>query len=240
MWTLKAVTRHRVHVGLLAGFLLVRLCLLLMPGAVSGWSGCALLARAGCVSYAPITGLRVLRGLACWLWFLRTAAFLLASYVFGARSTLFRWTPTRCTFLWCHGRRVQPRAFLNVTLHLLARGGDGTKAGSTCEICVVMHADNMVKVGWIILDGVRAERATRHAWPVPVLCFSRQVNRDTNKRTSCMQFLQQTQRSNSPTLENHDDVMKPLWYLGLILVLERLSIFIFQDLGRFNNFNLIT
>ena len=28
-------------------------------------------------------------------------------------------------------------------------------------------------------------------------------------------------------------VMKPLWYLGFILVLERFSVFIFQDLGAF-------
>ena len=27
--------------------------------------------------------------------------------------------------------------------------------------------------------------------------------------------------------------MKPLWYLGLIMVLERLSVFIFQDLRAF-------
>ena len=27
--------------------------------------------------------------------------------------------------------------------------------------------------------------------------------------------------------------MKPLWYLGLIMVLERLSVFIFQDLRVF-------
>ena len=207
MWTLKAVTRHRMPVGLLAGFFL---WLLLMPGAVPGWSGCAFLAHASRASYAPITSLRVLRGLAGWLGFLGTAAFLFALHVFGARKTLFRWTPTGCTFLRCRGRRGQPGTFLNVILHLLARGGYGTKAGPTCKICVVMHADNMVKVGRIILDGVSTERTTRHVWLVPVLGFSRQVNRDTNKRASHMQFLQQTQRSNSPTLENHDDIQPSL------------------------------
>ena len=80
----------------------------------------------------------------------------------------------------------------------------------TCEICIVMCTDNMVKVGRIVLDGVCAERATRHVWPVPVLCFSRQVYRDTNKCALCMQFLQQTERSNSPTLENHDDIWPSL------------------------------
>ena len=158
----------------------------------------------------PITGLRVLRGLAGWLGFLGTAAFLFASHVFGARSTLFRRTPTGHTFLRCPGRRGQPGAFLNVILHLLARGGYGTKADPTCEIRIIMCADNMVKVGRIVLDGVRAEWTTRHAWLVPVLGFSRQVNRDMNKRALCMQFLQQTQRSNSPTLENHDDIWPSL------------------------------
>ena len=162
------------------------------------------------MSYAPITGLRVLRGLAGWLGFLGTVAFLFASHVFGARSTLFRQMPTGRTFLRCRGRRGQPRAFLNVILHLLARGGYGTKAGPTCEIRIVMRADNMVKVGRIVLDGVCTEWTTRHAWLVPILGFSRQVNRDTNKRASRMQFLQQTQRSNSPTLENHDDIRPSL------------------------------
>ena len=148
-----------MHVGLLAGFLLlVRLRLLLMLGAASGWSSCAFLACAGRASYAPITGLGVLRGLASWLGFLRTAAFLFALHVFGARSTLFRQMPTGHTFLRCRVRRGQPRAFLNVILHLLARGGDGTKVGSTCKIRVVMRTDDMVKVGQIVLDGVCAEQ----------------------------------------------------------------------------------
>ena len=34
-------------------------------------------------------------------------------------------------------------------------------------------------------------------------------------------------------LENTVSVMKPLWYLGFILVLERFSVFIFQDLRAF-------
>ena len=112
------------------------------------------------MSYAPITGLRVLRGLAGRLGFLGTVAFLFASHVFGARSTLFRRMPTGHTFLRYRGRRGQPGAFLNVILHLLARGGYGTKAVPTCEIRVIMRADNMVKVGRIVLDGLRAERTT--------------------------------------------------------------------------------
>ena len=150
--------RHRVRVRLLAGFLLLaRLRLLLMLGPALCWSSCAFLTRASRVSYAPITGLRVLRGLAGRLGILRTAAFLFASHVFGAWSTLFRRTPTGRTFLQCRGRRGQPGAFLNVILHLLARGGYGTKAGPTCETRVVMRADNMVKVGRIILNGVRMQ-----------------------------------------------------------------------------------
>ena len=65
MSTLKAVTRHGVHVGLLVGLLLLHLSLfLLMLSAAPGRFSRGLLARAGCASYAPITGLRVLRGLA--------------------------------------------------------------------------------------------------------------------------------------------------------------------------------
>ena len=71
---------HGVRVELLAGFLLlVRLCLfLLMLSAAPGRFSRGLLACAGRTSYAPITGLRVLRGLAGRLGFLRTAAFLFA------------------------------------------------------------------------------------------------------------------------------------------------------------------
>ena len=69
-------------------------------------------------------------------------------------------TPTRHAFLRCRGRRGQPGTFLDVILHLLARGGDGTKTGSTCKVHVVMRADNMVKVGRVVLDGVRAEWTT--------------------------------------------------------------------------------
>ena len=104
--------------------------------------------------------LRVLRGLAGWLGFLGTATFLFVSHMFGAWSTLFRQTPTGRTFLRCLGRRGQPGAFLNVILHLLARGGYGTKAGPTCKTRVIIRADNMVKVGQIILDSVRAKWTT--------------------------------------------------------------------------------
>ena len=75
--------------------------------------------------------------------------------------------PPGALSLQCCGRRGQPGAFLDVILHLLARGGYGTKAGSTWETRIVMHADNMVKVGRIVLDGVRAKWTTRHAWAVP-------------------------------------------------------------------------
>ena len=84
--------RHGVCVGLLAGFLLL-LCLrlfLLMLSAAPGRFGRGLLAHAGRTSYAPITGLRVLRGLAGRLGLLRMAAFLFAAHMFGVRSTLFR------------------------------------------------------------------------------------------------------------------------------------------------------
>ena len=201
------------HVGLLAGFLLVRLCLLLMPGVAPRWFNCAFLAHASHVSYVPITSLRVLRCLAGWLRFFRMMAFLLASYVFGARSTLLRWMPTAHTFLWCRGGRGQPGAFLKVLLHLLGWGCYRTDAGPTCQICIVMHVDNVVEVGQIILDGVRAEWATWHVWLVPVLSFFRLVNRDMSKCASCMQFLQETQRGNSPTLENHDNI-RPLLCVG--------------------------
>ena len=106
MSTLKAVTRHGVRVGLLAGLLLLRLSLfLLMLSAAPGRFGRGLLARAGHVSYVPITGLRVLRGLASQLGFLRMAAFLFAAHVLGVGSTLFRQMPTGHTFLRCCGKR---------------------------------------------------------------------------------------------------------------------------------------
>ena len=73
-----------------------------------------------------------------------------------------------------------------------------------------MCVDNVVEVGRIILDGVRAEWVTQHVWLVPVLSFFRPVNRDMSKCASHMQFLQQTQRGNSPTLENHDNIQLSL------------------------------
>ena len=39
--------------------------------------------------------------------------------------------------------------------------------------------------------------------------------------------------SNFFRLKKRQTVMKPLWYLGFILVLERFSVFIFQDLRAF-------
>ena len=88
---LKAVMCHGVHVRLLAGLLLLRLSLfLLMLSAAPSRFDRGLLACAGRMSYMPITGLRVLRGLASWLGFLRTAAFLFAAHMLGVRSTLLR------------------------------------------------------------------------------------------------------------------------------------------------------
>ena len=207
MWTLKAVMHHRCVCRIT--------CWISSPCASlpSSYAGCGIwlirLCFLGSCQSCELCAYHWLespeRPAGC-LGFLGMAAFLFALHIFGARSTLFRWTPTGHAFLWCRWRRGQPRAFLNVILHLLARGGDGTKAGSTCKIRIVMHADNMVKVGWIVLDGVRAEWTIRHAWPMPVLGFSRQANRDTNKCASHMQFLQQTQRSNSSTLEDHNDI----------------------------------
>ena len=91
-----------------------------------------------------------------------------------------------------------------MSLHLLARGGYGLKAAPTSETRVVMHADNMVKIGQIVLDGIRAKWTERHACAMPILGFPSEVDRDTDKRASRMQLLQQTQRSNSPTSENQD------------------------------------
>ena len=154
---LKAVTHRGVHVGLLVGLLLRLRLFLLMLSATPGRLSQGLLACAGHVSYMPITGLRALRGLAGWLGFLRMAALFFAAHVCGVRSTLFRRTPTGCTFLRCRGKRCQPRAFLDVSLHLLARGGYGLKAAPTSETRIVMCADNMVKISRIILDGIRTK-----------------------------------------------------------------------------------
>ena len=194
----KAVTCFMARVGLLAGFLLlVHLRLLLMLGVVPRWFSCAFLARAGCAGYVPIPRLRVLlRCQAGWSWFSEWRPFFLASYVFGARGTLLGWTLTAHTFLRHHGRRGQPRAFVNVPLHLLTWWGYSTKAGPACEIQVVMHADNVVEVDRIILDGVHAEWATQHAWLVPILGFIRPVDRDASKCAPRMQFLQQPQWGN--------------------------------------------
>ena len=94
-------------------------------------------------------------------------------------------------------------------LHLLNRGGYGTETGTTSEARIVMRADNMVKVARIVLDGIRTKWTARHAYAVPVLGITRLVDRDSNKCASRMQLLQQTQGSNSPTSENHEDI--PLW-----------------------------
>ena len=128
-----------------------------MLSAAPGRLGRSLLAHAGHTSYAPITGLRVLGGLASRLGFLRTAAFLLFTHMLGFRNTLLRQTPTGRTFLRWHKKSGQPGAFLDVFLHLLNRGSYGTETGATSKARVVMHADNMVKVGRIILDGISAK-----------------------------------------------------------------------------------
>ena len=209
----KAVTHHGVRVGLLAGFLLLRLrlLLLLMPSAAPGGFGRGLLARSGRAGYAPITGLRVLRGLAGQLGFLRMTTFLAAAHMFGVRSTLFRRMPTGRTFLRRCGKRRQPGAFLDVSLHLLDGGGYDTETGTTSETRVVMRADNMVKVGRIVLDGICAKWTARDACTMPILGFAGEVDRDLDKRASRMQLLQQTQSSNSPASENHEDILSWLY-----------------------------
>ena len=185
---MKGCGTPQVHAGLL---LLVRLHFLLMPGVAPRWFGCAFLAHASHMGYVPIPGLRVLlRCQASWSRFLGMMAFLLASCVFGARGTL-GWKLTVCTFLWCCcGRRGQSRAFVNVPLHLLNQCSYSTEAGPTCEIGAVMCADNVVEVCQIILDSIRTEWATGHAWPVPVLCFIRPEDGNTSECTPCMQLLQ--------------------------------------------------
>ena len=105
MSTLKAVMCHGVHVGLLVGLLLFFGLFLLMLSAAPGRFGRGLLAHAGRASYTPITGLRVLVGLASRLGFLRMAALLFAVHVLGVGSTLLRQTPTGHTFLRCCGKR---------------------------------------------------------------------------------------------------------------------------------------
>ena len=94
-------------------------------------------------------------------------------------------------------------------LYLLNRGGDGTEIGTTSEARIVMRADNMVKIGRIILDSICAKWTAQHACAVPVLGIARLVDRDSDKCASRMQLLQQTQGSNSPTSENHEDI--PPW-----------------------------
>ena len=148
-----------------------------------GWSGCAFLAHASCTWVMCLS--LAWESWEAWLagWdFSEQRPFFLPCTCLEPGTLFLGKRPPGTLFLGCHGRRGQPGAFLDVILHLLARGGDGTKAGSTCKIRIVMRANNMVKVGRIILDGVCAERTTRHTWPMPVLCFSRQVNRDMNKR----------------------------------------------------------
>ena len=162
----KAVMHLKACAGLLAGFLpLVHLCFLLMLEVAPRWFGCAFLAHTSHAGYMPIPGLRVLlRCRAGWLWFLRMTAFLLASCIFGVRGTLLWWMLNVCTFLQhCHWKRAQSRAFINVPLHLLTWQGYSTEAGPTHEIHAVMCANNVVEVGWIILDDIRAEWATQVA-----------------------------------------------------------------------------
>ena len=133
-----------------------------MLSAAPGRLGRSLLARAGRASYAPITGLGVLGGLAGWLGFLRMAAFLLFTHVLGFRNTLLRRMPTGHTFLRWRNKSGQPGAFLDVFLHLLNRRSYGTETGATSEARIVMCADNMVEIRRIILDGIRAKWTARH------------------------------------------------------------------------------
>ena len=206
----KAVARLMMCVGLLAGFLLlVRLCFLLMPGVAPRWFGCAFLAHAGYVGYVPIPSLRVLLRRLSWLVTISSEwwpFFLLPACLEPGALFLGECSPcTHFPAMWC-GRRGQSGAFINVPLHLLTQWGYGTEAGPTCEIRIVMHADNVVEVGQIILDGVCTEWATRHTWLVPVLGFIRPVDWDASKCAPHMQFLQQPQWSNGATLEHNDDI----------------------------------
>ena len=75
-----------------------------------------------------------------------------------------------------------------------------------------MHADNVVQVCWIILDGVHTEWATRHAGLVPVLGFIRPVDWDARKCAPRMQFLQYPQWGNGATLKHNDDIWSSLHF----------------------------
>ena len=79
-----------------------------MLSAAPGRLGRSLLARAGCTSYAPITGLRVLGGLAGRLGFLRSAAFILAAHVLGFRNTFLGERPPGALSCDGMGRGVNP------------------------------------------------------------------------------------------------------------------------------------
>ena len=184
---------------LLAGLLLVRLlCLLLAPGVtLRGLSG-ALLTHAGHTSQMPIAGLRIF--LRCRIGRLRfprmTTLLVLASSVFGLGAwapmgTFIRQILTTHTFLWWFlGKRGQPGALGRVLLQLFTQCGKGIKACPTHKARMVMHADNVIEVCWIILDGIHAEWATWYPWPVPVLGFFRQEDWNMRKHVACMQFLQ--------------------------------------------------
>ena len=75
-----------------------------------------------------------------------------------------------------------------------------------------MHADNVVEVCRIILDGVSTEWATQHVWLVPILGFIRPVDWNTGQCTPHMQFLQQPQCSDRATLKHNDDIWPPLHF----------------------------
>ena len=113
---------------------------------------------------------------------------------FGARApmgTFPRQMLTAHTSLWWFlGKRGKPTALRKVSLQLLTRHGYGVKACPTHEARMVMRANNVVEVHWIILDGIHAEWATWDPWPVPILGFVRQEDRNTHKCMSQMQFLQ--------------------------------------------------
>ena len=128
------------------------------------------------VGHVPVNALRVLlsrwNG---WSWFPRMMTLFLASCMFGSSAIPLGWMTTMRTLLWGCGRssrslwwwqhgRVQPLALVKVPLHLLTRRSYSTETSPTHKIHVIMHADNVVQVSWIILDRICTKRATGYAW----------------------------------------------------------------------------
>ena len=145
----------------------------LFDSAVLSW-----LAPAAHVGYTPVCALRVLlrcRGdWSCdfserWPFFLRPACLETWVLFLGERpphAPSCRGCGRRIRSLWHVGRAggSNPLQSANVLLHMLTGQSYSTETSPTGKICVVMHADNVVQVCGIILDGIRAKWATRYAW----------------------------------------------------------------------------